>query len=331
MCVSEFREFVMVTMNYYDVLGVDENASIDEIKSAYRKLARKYHPDLNNGSEECSMKFKEVTSAYETLSNPSKKRNYDLLRNPYPKYEYRYTTSANQQKPETKKPDFKKTSKRNFFDDIVSSFKKGQDIQTELTITQAEAINGCVKKINILHTHTCPNCNGRVFLNGLTCPTCKGTGEQTIHKIIKVRIPKGVQNGKKIKIANEGNRSYNGGANGDLYILVNVEQDKRFKINGLDVESEVSITPADAVLGAFVEVETIASGTVSMKIPAGVTSSQKLKLRGLGLEENGVKGNMIVTVKIEAPKNLSQEELALYKKLKSLQNNGKERNFFSQN
>ena len=157
-------------------------------------------------------------------------------------------------------------------------------------------------------------------MNGSTCPTCNGTGEQSIHKIIKVRIPKGVQDGKKIKIANEGNRSYNGGANGDLYIIVKVEQDKRFTINGQDVESEVVITPFDAVLGTFVEVETISQGKVSMKIPAGTSSSQKLKLRGLGIEENGVKGDMIVSIKIDAPKNLTGEELMLYKKLRDLHN-----------
>jgi DnaJ-class molecular chaperone len=264
------------------------------------------------------------------LSNDAKRKLYDAKRRTYPKYEYKYTTSANKT---SQAGNFKKTTpKRNIFENIVSSFKKGQDIQTEITITQSEAINGCVKKLNILHTHTCPNCNGRVFLNGSICPTCNGTGEQSIHKIIKVRIPKGVQNGKKIKIANEGNKSYNGGENGDLYIVVNVEADKRFTINGLDVESEVSITPFDAVLGAFVEVETISSGTVSMRIPAGTSSSQKLKLRGLGLEENGVRGNMIVSIKIEAPKAPTQEELVLYKKLRALHSHdeARERNFFSQ-
>ena len=324
----------MVTINYYDILGVSEEASLDEIKSAYRKLARKYHPDLNNGDEKSCLKFKEVTSAYEILSNASKRRDYDMLRRPYSRYEYKYTTSANK----TEKPksnNFKQTTntKRNIFDDIVYSFKKGQDIQTEITITQAEAINGCVKKINILHTHTCPNCNGKVFLNGLTCPTCNGTGEQSIHKIIKVRIPKGAKDGKKIKIANEGNRSYNGGANGDLYILVKVEKDERFTVNGLDVESEVSVTPYDAILGGFVEIETISGETVSMKIPSGASSSQKLKLKGLGLEEDGVKGNMIVTLKIEIPKNPSIEEIMLYKKIRALHSKDEYRksdNFFSQ-
>lgn len=320
----------MITVNYYDVLGVSCDASLEEIKSAYRKLARKYHPDLNHGDEKCSLKFKEITAAYEVLSNASKRRNFDALRRPYQQNSYKYTTSTNTK--QTTKSNFKKTSsKGNIFENIVSSFKKGHDIQTEITITQSEAINGCVKKLNILHTHTCPNCQGRVFLNNSTCPTCNGTGEQSIHKIIKVRIPKGVQNGKKIKIANEGNRGYNGGANGDLYILVKIEEDKRFKINGLNVESEVAITPFDAVLGAFVEVETISSGVVSMRIPAGTSSSQKLKLKGLGIEENGVTGDMIVSIKIEAPKNLSNEELMLYKKLKALNDNGKERNFFSQN
>lgn len=311
------REFVMITINYYDVLGVSNNASLEEIKFAYRKLARKYHPDLNSGDEKCALKFKEITSAYEILSNVSKRREYDLLRRPFEqKFEYKYTTSANQ----TGASNFKRTtqSKGNIFENIVSSFKKGQDIQTEITITQAEAINGCIKKINVMHTHTCPNCQGRVFLNGLVCPTCNGVGKQTIHKIIRVRIPKGVQNGKKIKIANEGNRSYNGGANGDLYVQVKVEQDKRFIVNGLNVESEISISPIDAVLGSYVDIETISSGTVSMKIPAGTSSSQKLKLKGLGLEENGEKGDMIVSIKIEVPKTLTDEEMMLYKKLRDL-------------
>ncbi|MBQ9688973.1 DnaJ domain-containing protein, partial [bacterium] len=301
------------------------NASLDEIKSAYRKLARKYHPDLNNNDEKSCLKFKEVTAAYDVLSNASKRRSYDAVRRPF--NEYKYTTSANNS------TTYKQTTKetKNIFDNIVSSFKKGRDVQTEITITQSEAINGCVKKINVLHTQTCPNCGGKIFLNGLTCPTCSGTGKQSIHKIIKVRIPKGAQNGKKIKIANEGNRGYNGGANGDLYILVNVEKDKRFTINGLNVESEVAITPVDAVLGGFVEIETLSYGTISMRVPAGTSSSQKLKLKGLGLEENGVRGDMIVSIKIEIPKTLSQEELTLYKKLKALNGDKTERNFFNQN
>lgn len=311
----------MITINYYDVLGVSENATAEEIKSAYRKLARKYHPDLNHGDEKCALKFKEITSAYELLSDVSKRREYDLLRRPFQqKFEYKYTSSANKT---TTRPssNFRQTTtstKTNIFENIVSSFKRGQDIQTEITITQAEAINGCIKKINVLHTHTCPNCQGRVFLNGSTCPTCSGTGKQSIHQIIRVRIPKGVQDGKKIKIANEGNKSYNGGANGDLYVLVRIEKDERFTINGLNVESEVAITPFDAVLGSFVEIETLSAGTVSMKIPAGTSSSQKLKLRGLGLEKDGVKGDMIVSIKIEAPKNLSNDEILLYKKLRDL-------------
>lgn len=308
----------MITINYYEVLGISEDATADEIKCAYRKLARKYHPDLNHGDEKCALKFKEITAAYELLSDVSKRRDYDLLRRPFKQnYEYRYTTSANKTRPSA---NYKQTTsnKNNFFENIVYSFKKGQDIQTEITITQSEAINGCLKKINVLHTHTCPNCQGRVFLNGSTCPTCGGTGKQSIHKIIRVRIPKGVQDGKKIKIANEGNRSYNGGANGDLYVLVKVEKDERFTINGLNVESEVAITPFDAVLGSFVEIETLSSGTVSMKIPAGTSSSQKLKLKGLGLEKDGVKGDMIVSIKIETPKNLSSDEIMLYKKLRDL-------------
>ncbi|MBR1753299.1 DnaJ domain-containing protein [bacterium] len=309
----------MLTINYYDVLGVSENASVEEIKSAYRKLARKYHPDLNHGDERCTLKFKEITAAYELLSDVSRRRDYDLLRRPF-QQNYKYTSSAGKSAKTTSAPNFKQTTstKNNIFENIVSSFKKGQDIQTEITITQAEAINGCIKKINVLHTHTCPNCQGRVFLNGSTCPTCNGTGKQSIHNVIRVRIPKGVQDGKKIKIANQGNRSYNGGANGDLYVLVKVEKDERFIINGLNVESEVAITPFDAVLGSFIEIETISAGTVSMKIPAGTSSSQKLKLRGLGLEKNGEKGDMIVSIKIETPKNISSEELMLYKKLRDL-------------
>lgn len=303
----------MVVLNYYDVLGVAPNASLEEIKSAYRKLARKYHPDLNNGDEKSCLKFKEITAAYETLSNAAKRREYDVFSRP--KTTYKNTSSRTYS-------NFKTTKKEDtfgqIFENIVSTFKKeNKDIQTEITISAREAVSGCVKKINILHTNVCPNCHGRIFMNGLTCPTCNGTGKQTVHKILNVRIPKGVKNGKKIKIANEGNRGYN--SCGDLYIIVNVKEDEYFKFDGLNIEAEVAITPFEAVLGAFIEIETL-FGTVSMKIPKNTSSMQKLKLKGLGIEENGKKGDMIVTVRVETPKNISEEELMLYKKLQAINN-----------
>lgn len=346
--------------NLYEILEITSSASAVTIKSAYRKLARKYHPDLNSGDTFCIQKFKEITEAYEILSDNEKKKNYDILRGFYTessRAKFNEAEKAYKNTSSTTKEHAGKAKGDNFssvFNDILEGFKKttssatssekrpfkakqvrperGRDINTDVVITMLESIEGTTRVINILHTEACPNCEGRTFMNGTKCPLCKGLGEQSIHKKLTVKIPANIKHGSKIRIANEGNAGYNGGKNGDLYLNVKIEKNENsesnlnFKYEGLNAYCTIPITPFEAVLGAKIDVAT-PKGKVSMKVTPNTHSGQKFRLAGQGLEQNGengqsgqngARGDMIVTVNIEIPKNPSKEEIELYEKLKNI-------------
>lgn len=324
--------------NLYEILEITSAANEHVIKSAYRKLVRKYHPDLNNGDETCSKKFKEITEAYEILSDNEKKKNYDLLRGFYHDDSKAKRTQANKAYRETQREEKAQEAPgfSNVFNDILEGFKnttssktknyetkqirpeRGTDVYSDVTISMHEAIVGTTRTINILHTEKCPNCEGRKFINGTKCPLCRGRGEQSTHKKLNVKIPPKVKHGSKIRIANEGNKGYNGGKNGDLYLNIKIESNAIFKYEGLNVLCTIPITPFEAVLGATINIPTI-DGNVSMKILPNTHSGQKFRLSGQGLNNpTGKNGDMIVTVNIEIPKKLSEKEIELYKELKNI-------------
>ena len=324
--------------NLYEILEISSTSTASVIKSAYRKLARKYHPDLNSGDASCIKKFKEITEAYEILSDEEKKKNYDLLRGFYTENSQAKRNEAQKAYKETLNEEKHKEGFSSVFSDILEGFKnttsssrqnfktkqarpeKGNDVNTDITITILEALEGTTKTINILHTEVCPNCEGKVFLNGAKCPLCKGLGEQTIHKKLTVKIPAGIKHGSKIRIANEGNTGYNGGKNGDLYLNIKVENNSIFKYDGLNVLCTIPITPFEAVLGASIEILT-PTGKIMMKITPNTHSGQKFRLSEQGLEQGEKKGDIIVTVNIEVPKNPSEKELELYRKLRDITKN----------
>ncbi len=317
--------------NLYKILEVPSNASKDTIKRAYRKLVRIYHPDINGGSENFTQRFKEITEAYEVLSDDAKRRDYDILQNIKNYDANKYQTQEN------KKPEFKKTTCDDTFSDLLNEFwtgfkktteyykknyqankQKKYDVETELVLTSLEAQNGCIKTVNILHTQSCTHCHGRNFLNGTTCPICGGKGTQSVHKKINVKIPQGVKTGAKIRLANEGN-SGSGDICGDLYLKIKIEDSKDFTFDGLNVLYNLPITPFEAILGATVHIKTL-TGSVAMKILPNTQNEQKFRLKNEGLSQNNQKGDMIVTVKIEIPKKLSPQEIALYNQLKTINN-----------
>lgn len=331
--------------NLYEILEISSTASAAMIKSAYRRLARKYHPDLNGGDEYCIRKFKEITEAYEILSDSEKKKNYDTLRGFYNESSRIKFNEANRTYKEAQKNEKESERFSNVLNDILEGFKKttsqsrkqdpqhqefkgkqarpekGNDIYTDVSISMTESIEGTTRTINILHEEICPNCEGRTFLNGAKCPICGGTGEQSTHKKITVKIPANIKHGSKIRIANEGNRGYNGGKNGDLYLNIKIESNANCQFDGLNIYCSVPITPFEAVLGATIDFQTV-NGKVSMKVTPNTNSGQKFRLAGQGLKENGKHGgktgDMIVTVNIEVPQTPSAEELKLYKELKNI-------------
>lgn len=328
--------------NLYEILELPTNSTEEAIKSAYRKLARKYHPDVNQGDKFCIQRFKEVTEAYEILTDKFKKASYDRANGfnqpkkeedkaTYNKANKAYSQAKEQKKdppPPPEKPhndDF-----ANAFNDILETFKKsnkkeesqpkperGTDVYADVILSIQEATNGSTRTVNIIHTEKCKKCEGRKFLNGARCKACDGIGERSIYKKISVKIPKGVKHGSKIRVANEGNKGYYGGKSGDLYLNIKLETSHKFKYEGLNVLCTIPITPFEAALGANIEIPSHDGGKISMKIVPNTNSGQKFRISNEGMTDKstGKKGDMIVTVNIEVPKKMSEEEIELYKKL----------------
>lgn len=344
--------------DFYKTLEIPVTATEEDIKASFRKLARKYHPDVNK--DEISIEtFKKIKEAYEILANPQEKKLYDQFKGytnfssqttqsqakkAYSGEKKTYSPPPNvnreaQENKTNKKSDEKQVNKESFskvFNDILEGLftpeenkkenkkktqkpQNGSDITTRIKISYLESINGTNRKINILHTEKCPNCQGQMFINDAMCHLCKGKGEISLHKKLNVRIPAHVNNESKIRIANEGNKGFYGGKNGDLYLIIEIENNSFFKYEGTNVLCEIPITPFEAALGTTIDVPTL-EGQVSMKIPPLTSSGQKFRLANEGTinSKTSVKGDQVVTVKIEMPKALSLEEIQLYEKLKSL-------------
>ncbi len=342
--------------NLYEILEIEPTEDVAKIKSAYRKLARKYHPDLNGGNQVFVEKFKEISQACEILMDKDKKMLYDTFKGykfsnkkispdgykakqAYQKASNTKTNQSqnikyegkgfsdvlndileglfNEKKPQTTN----KYAKNNQTKQQKKKPINGTDISSEIEITYLEALNGTNRTVNILHTEICPNCEGRTFTNGAKCPMCNGLGETSIHKKINVKIPHGIKHNAKIRLAGEGNRGYNGGKNGDVYLIVKIKNDEKFTYDGLNAEFSITIYPHEAVFGAEIKVQT-PQGYVTMKIPANTSQGQKFRLASHGLKgENGQVGDAIITACIDLPKELTNEELELYRQLDKISKN----------
>lgn len=348
--VIKIKELMKMANNYnkdlYKILGITYNADEDEIKTAYRQLVRIYHPDTAGKNADIE-KFKEIQHAYEILSNKEAKKKYDIvhgffkeklreesekqqadINEKYNEYIKRAKTKANQKQDES----FSK-SINEALDNLFHSKEKpqktkeiktpinGENITTDVTISNLEAIEGTSRKVNILHTEACPNCKGRKFINEAVCSRCNGLGQIQTQKKINVKIPKGIKQGSKIRIKKEGNKGINGGKDGDLYLIVNIETNKDFEIDENNVLINLSIRDFEAALGCDKKIN-ILKENITVKIPPLTSSGQKLRLSGLGLEDNNKskKGDVIITIMIKMPETISDKEKELYLKLKDLNN-----------
>jgi len=356
------------TKNYYEILGVSSDVTTAEIKAAYRKLARKYHPDINKSDGAIEM-FKEITAAYEVLSNPQKRNEYNILNGIFTE-EKNTTYTENQtktsqtsnprettsQKTETKttasssyKTKTSKTNKKSKNFSLLKSIKyflaklkkedrakarkkpqRGQDIRTEVVITPEEVITGSKRVINVLTTRTCPVCFGHRFVNGGKCSECGGKGEISTRKRITVTIPKGIKDGAKLRLKNEGGSGLNGGANGDLYINIKIETKTKVHFDKQNIFYNIPITPYEAALGEEIKIPTF-DGVIKLKLPPNTCSGQKFRIAGQGIKKNGKAGDLIIIVSIEFSHDLSDDEVKLYEKLKNLSNDDIRKNLMNEN
>ena len=320
--------------NYYDILQVTPDSSNAEIKAAYRRLARKFHPDINPASAD---KFKDITEAYSTLINSEKRHNYNILngffetagtKSSHNKTDEEYNQTQSSESVCNKFKKKKNYSDKVFKDTINDIFRdftqkeskknipvNGEDITADVTISISEALKGTTRTVNILHTEVCQKCKGRKFINGAKCQKCKGTGECSEHKKITVKIPAKIKNHMRLRIKGEGNSGKNNGKNGDLYLNVHIEGNSNIKYEGLNVYYNMPITPFEAVLGGTIRIKTL-EGNISLKLPPNTNSGQKFRLAGQGVKQKNKSGDIIITVHIEIPRSLSEDEIKLYEKLK---------------
>ncbi len=345
----------MAPRDYYEVLGVGRNASADEIKSAFRGLARKYHPDVNK-SPEAEGLFKEINEAYAVLSDSDKRAAYD-------RYGHAGVNGMGGM------PDFSTID----FSDIFEEFfgfgmgggrrrnapRRGVDLSTSVTLTFEEAVFGVEKEIEITRDEVCTTCRGsgaepgtsptrcntcggrgevrqtrQTFLGSMvqviTCPSCNGSGEVISspcktcrgrgleRRTVKkvVPIPAGVDNGTQIRLSGEGQPGINGGPHGNLYVEIRVKEHQFFRRKNDDILLDLNINVAQAVLGAEIEVPTI-EGPHKLVIPAGTQPGKIFRLKGKGVANvrGGGRGDQLVIVNVDIPARLTAEQRQLFEQL----------------
>jgi DnaJ-class molecular chaperone len=323
--------------DYYEVLGLNKSATESEIKSAYRKLARKYHPDVNPKDKSAEEKFKEVNEAYEVLSDPEKRKRYDALGQNW-KAGQDFRPPPRWQEANVEFGDvgdiFGGGGASGFSDFFESLFggrrgrgarggagfaMRGRDIEAEIELTLEEAHRGGTRSIGLQTTEVCPDCRGTGSKDGkVVCPTCRGAGAIRRPKTLEVTIPPGVRDGSVIRLAAQGEPGASGAPPGDLFLRVRIRPHRLFDITGdNDLQIELPVAPWEAALGAKVSVPTL-EGPIEMTIPAGTQAGQRLRLRGQGLNRrNGGRGDQYAKLKIVNPPKLTPGEQELFERLKA--------------
>lgn len=351
--------------DYYETLGVGRDASADEIKKAYRKLTRKYHPDANPGDTSAAEKYKEINEANEVLSDPTKRAQYD---------QFGYVGDMPPGGGDfggfgSYGGGFGGADIGDLFGDLFGSAfsgagrrssnpngpRRGSDLEYTMTISLEDAFRGISRKIEIPRLETCPHCHGSGAEPGTspeTCPTCHGSGQvqQVVNtpfgqmaqvgacpqchgkgKIIKtpcrecrgqgrvrkqhsveVKIPAGVDTGVRLRVSSQGEAGVNGGPSGDLFLLIEVKQDKRFQRRGDDLNTTVDIAYPQAALGCEVKIATF-DGQESLDIPAGTQPGSKLRIKGRGMPKLRGKGNgdMNILIRVSISKSPTKKEKEL--------------------
>ena len=318
--------------DYYQVLGLSKAASADDIKKAYRRLARQVHPDLHSGSKKSEMekKFKELNAAHEVLSDPDKRKKYDQYGANWEQAEA-YEQARRQAGARGESGSETSFGGEGFSDIFENLFKgrgrsgggrgfaiQGEDLETEVQLTLAEVFTGVTKRITLQEPVTCATCQGSGILRGRPCPTCQGHGATLQPSTIEVRIPAGVQDGTRVRVAGKGQAGTNGGKPGDLYLRVAILPDKVFRRQGSDIHVSLPVYPWEAALGADVMAPTLME-PVRVKVPPGSRADSKLRLKGKGLPAAADgHGDLFLTIQIVMPPSLSDEELKLYEQLRAI-------------
>lgn len=339
----------MPPKDYYGLLGVPRDATEDLIRSAYRKLARQYHPDVSTETD-APAKFKEVTEAYEVLSDPERRQRYDM-----------FGTGD---------------GAAGFgIDDLFNTFfggdarrrdrgpSRGADLRLALEIELIDTVRGSEKEIIVPRLETCERCEGNGaepgsavstcatctgrgevrqvqqsvfgrFVNVSTCPRCggsgksvdkpctkcRGEGRERTERRVSLSVPPGIDDGQQLRVQGQGEAGTRGGPHGDLYVLIRVKEHAAFRREGDDLFHVLRVTPAQAALGDETSVPTIEGDRAKVKVPAGSQHGQIVRLRGKGVPKLGGsgRGDELVYLEVVVPRTLSKEEKKLYQRLREL-------------
>jgi DnaJ-class molecular chaperone len=307
--------------DYYEALGIARAAEEKEIRSAYRKLARKFHPDVNPNDKAAEARFKEVNAAHEVLSDPDKRKKYD-------KYGDRWEMADQIEEANRRGGGgFRPAQGAEGFGDFGSIFdnffrrerggprassgnRRGQDIETPVDVSLEEAFHGTTRTVNLQSPEPCKTCGGSGEVAGAICHACEGMGTVTRPRRLEVRIPAGVKTGSRVRVAGEGRPGAGKGSSGDLYLVTTVLHHPKFERKGDDLVTEVDVPLLDAVLGGEVTVPML-SGRVALRIPELTQNGRQIRLSGKGMPVLGgaeKRGDLFVRVRVQLPDQLSAEE-----------------------
>jgi molecular chaperone DnaJ len=340
----------MEFQDYYKTLGVARGASAAEIKSAYRKLARKYHPDLNPGNKDAEKNFKAINEAYQVLSDPEKRKRYDELGAdwergaPEEELRRRYAGQA------AGGGGFgAQAGGPSDFSDFFASFfggggrrggrtagfgfappeEQAPDLEAEIQITLEEAVQGSKRRLEVTAHDECPACQGtgmvmderrsgqaRVVRAMRSCSNCHGAGVIANRRTLEVTIPPGTTDGTRMRLAGQGGRGVRPNLNGDLYLTVHIQPHRVFRLEGRNIHCELPVWDHEAVLGAEVTAPSI-GGRISLKIPPGSQTGRLMRARGKGLPARGKEpaGDLLYSLKVLAPPDPDETDRDLMRRL----------------
>jgi DnaJ-class molecular chaperone len=329
----------MAGKDYYNILGVSRTAADKDIKAAYRRLARQYHPDVNPGNKDAEEKFKEINEAYEVLSDPEKRKKYDQYGDNWQYADqmaeaakrYGGAWSFTSQPGAEQAFRFEEGDLESIFGDILGGRmggfgrrtprpRRGQDLEYQAEVTLEEAFSGTTRSISVKTEIPCSACKGTGRIQGLPCSLCRGAGSVTDVKRLEVKIPAGVDNGSRIRIAGKGEPGTAGGPAGDLYLVISVRPHPVFERKGNDLYLDLPVPLTTAVLGGEVQVPTLKGTKLALKVPPETQNERVFRLAGQGMPQLGsnVRGDLLVKVKVNLPVNLSEEEKNLFARLREL-------------
>lgn len=329
--------------DYYKILGVERGASADDIRKAFRKLARQYHPDVARNKKEAEEKFKEINEANEVLSDPEKRKKYDALGanwkqggefRPPPGWESfgggrRAGAGAGRRgQAGGFEFEFGGTGFSDFFEQFFGqrnggraggfatedTAERGRDVEADIMVALDEALKGSLRSVTLRRGVACDKCGGTGAIGRKPCAACGGTGEVSRTETYQIKIPAGVTEGQRLRVGGKGGAGAGGGSPGDLFLNVRLAGHPDYRVEGQNLHHDLDLAPWEAALGTSVSVPTI-EGSVNIRIPPGTQNGQRLRVRGRGLGREGARGDLFVVTQVQIPETLDDSERGLWEQL----------------